>query len=90
MKTSDLFELQIFAKKSIDLLFSYANCSYDDFLLYGNSAKFEHAVKRLFYACFVPSIYRLSIEYTSESVEVIVYNSDSKLRAFSFRYVFSA
>lgn len=90
MTTVDFLKLNIFAKKSIDFIFSHANCSLDDFIISGNSDKFEQALKRSFYACFVPSIYRLSIEYLDNSVNVIVYNTDSNLRIFSFRYAFDA
>ena len=88
MTTTNFFKLNHFAKQAVDLLFTNANCSYDDFLLHGNSELLEHAIKRIFYKHFEYTIYKLEFDVSGQRIAIVVYNSESELSVFRTYFVF--
>ena len=89
MNAPNFFRLHYFQKMLSDELFTYANCSFDDFVLYGKSRKFQDSIERIFWTCFDGSDYEMLLVIDANFIRIRINNKITNHFAFLYQYNFN-
>ena len=89
MDAPDFFRLMHFQKMLKDELFSYANCTFKDFILMGKDRKFKGSMERIFYVCFDGSDYYMHLLVLNGVIDLAIINRTTGLEAVKFVYSFN-
>ena len=88
MNAPNFFRLLHFQKMLKDELFTYANCSFEDFKEMGKDRKFKDSMERIFWLCFDGSDYFMNLIIRNGSIDLSIINRTTGLDSFIFVYSF--
>ena len=89
MTAPNFFRLMHFQKMLKDELFTYANCTFKDFILMGKDRKFKDSMERIFWVCFDGSNYFMNLLVLNGVIDLAIINRSTGLEAFKFVYSFN-
>ena len=89
MTTPDFFRFLHFQKMLKHELFTYANCTFKDFILMGKDRKFKDSIERIFWDCFNGSNYFMNLLVLNGVIDLTILNRSTGLEAVKFVYSFN-
>ena len=89
MTAPNFFRLLHFQQMLKDELFTYANCTFKDFILLGKDRKFKTSMERIFYVCFDGSGYFMNLVVLNGIIDLSIINRTTGFEAFKFVYSFN-